>query len=950
MQSRQVDLLSAEFITFPVALVFLGLRLTSRRITRAGLWWDDYFAIACFATAIVWAVMLPLWVRKGFGLHARDVKGMTFEEANSTTKKFLFFIEHAYAFTLFFAKISILSFYWRMFRVTNIKIAIRVLTGCSVIWILARTFLTTFHCIPVQAFWDYTIKNKKCAIKSSNFFFGTVLTHVIIDIAILVLPIVQIQKLQLPKMQKVGIILMFMFGILVCVAGLVIVAVSTTFDNHSEDMTWTLAPIITWATVEVNLVTISTCLPTIRPACLYIFSCGHPSSTIGSGSNSYGQSYVQSYGRSQNKNAIRLSTLPKDEGSSTHELAGHEEGGRGSISSDFETHALDRHVGNIATATGPSGSAISDEYPESGAFGGGIMVKNETVASDIAGPEERHPSIFEGGHVWLDVPAQLTFVSIEDPYSQGDVDILPDNDDASTSTARNDTTLHQICHDDFDQTLDVPSDDPNETLLLDASDKSSPCNVEINRAPIDPGILALHLLRHFKEGPGQWMDLFDTGAYFSSKVPVIAVTRPLLKSAVCALAAKHLHHIDNVSHESYMPSTSLSCRNSIVALFGHHVDWHYESATYYDQAIGHLKAAVNLFSHEDLPDKEEIFAAVVILCTYELMDAPGTAWRAHLSALPLFSPEPDAVSIPSSPVIIPRAAIKGPIFWSLARQDLLCAFISETQTRLDLKDMRLWQNAGLAADQDGFLLPFSPPHSADVRTLADVEEDTKSNELTWLLGKIANYLTSGDALYPEDYALPPGQRPIIGVTQEQLLERWILLIAELHKWHASLPPTFAATARTKASARTGCQQSAIFDQVWYALPLCAATMQNYHMASILLHVNRPQESTAIRSTVSARLKSYRQIQAEVGRHAREICGISLANPTDPVRLNSVQSLFVAGQVFHQPREQSAVLELLAGIERDLGWTTSYHTAKLVDEWTAERNGDEEGQSGNWMLS
>lgn len=255
--------------------------------------------------------------------------------------------------------------------------------------------------------------------------------------------------------------------------------------------------------------------------------------------------------------------------------------------------------------------------------------------------------------------------------------------------------------------------------------------------------------------------------------------------------------------------------------------------------------------------------------------------------------------------------------------------------------MRLWQNAGLAADEYGFLLPFSPPNSADVRTLADVEEDTKANELTWLLGKIANYLTSGDALNPEDYALPRGQRPIIGVTQEQLLERWNMLLTELQNWHASLPPTFGASARTKAASRTRHQHdiSSIFDQIWYDLPLCAATIQSYHMANILLLVNRPQESTAIRSTVSARLKSYRHIQSGVFHHAQEICGISLANPTDPVRINSLHSLFVAGQVFHEDPEQNAVLELLSGIERDLGWTTSYHTAKLIDEWTRGRNVD-----------
>jgi hypothetical protein len=73
-----------------------------------------------------------------------------------------------------------------------------------------------------------------------------------------------------------------------------------------------------------------------------------------------------------------------------------------------------------------------------------------------------------------------------------------------------------------------------------------------------------------------------------------------------------------------------------------------------------------------LGEKEDMLAAVAILCIYELMNAPGTAWRAHLSALPLFKPAEDTLH-PASPIVIPRTAIQGPILWSLARQDLLCA-------------------------------------------------------------------------------------------------------------------------------------------------------------------------------------------------------------------------------------------------------------------------------------
>lgn len=144
------------------------------------------------------------------------------------------------------------------------------------------------------------------------------------------------------------------------------------------------------------------------------------------------------------------------------------------------------------------------------------------------------------------------------------------------------------------------------------------------------------------------------------------------------------------------------------------------------------------------------------------------------------------------------------------------------------------------------------------------------------------------------------------------------------------------SARTRFSGRHGAlghdETDMDMDRVWYDIPMCASTIQSYHMAQILLLVNRPQESTAIRSTVSARLRSYRLIQKEVLRHCKEICGISLADPTDAVRVHSVQPLFVAGQAFYTRPEQELVLELLSGIETELGWATNHQRRKLIDEW------------------
>lgn len=119
-----------------------------------------------------------------------------------------------YAFSLAFSKLSILGFYWRLFKTSNIRLPIQILAVCSIVWLIIRTFMAIFHCVPVQAFWDHTIEDKVCNINDSKFFFGTVLVHLVIDLCVLALPVVQVKHLQLRVGQKVAVIGLFMFGIL----------------------------------------------------------------------------------------------------------------------------------------------------------------------------------------------------------------------------------------------------------------------------------------------------------------------------------------------------------------------------------------------------------------------------------------------------------------------------------------------------------------------------------------------------------------------------------------------------------------------------------------------------------------------------------------------------------------------------------------------------------------
>lgn len=136
------------------------------------------------------------------------------EEALTLSLLYLYFAELMYAFSLAFSKMSILGMYWRLFSQSDIRLPIQVLFGCSVVWLIIRTFMAIFHCVPVYAFWDHSIEGARCDINDSEFFFGTVLVHLLIDIVILMLPVMQVRKLHLRLGQKVGVIGLFMFGVL----------------------------------------------------------------------------------------------------------------------------------------------------------------------------------------------------------------------------------------------------------------------------------------------------------------------------------------------------------------------------------------------------------------------------------------------------------------------------------------------------------------------------------------------------------------------------------------------------------------------------------------------------------------------------------------------------------------------------------------------------------------
>ncbi|EEU43685.1 uncharacterized protein NECHADRAFT_45204 [Fusarium vanettenii 77-13-4] len=264
------NIIASFCITFPIATLVVILRLISKRMTTTGYGLEDILAV-CSWVGSKFTVLLRCYIGLAdYGLGRPIEQGLssqlTLDEKTKVSWLILWCSSILYSFTIAFCKFSILCFYWRLFKYSSVRIPVQVLSGLTLAWFILRLFLVTLQCIPIQGLWDHSVKHS-CGVNETVFFFTTVLTHVLIDCAILALPIIEVGKMHLPKGQKIAVITLFLFGALVCLASVFVLVESLKFDSRSKEITLEMGVHSSAAVAEVNLAVISTSLPLLRPIC-----------------------------------------------------------------------------------------------------------------------------------------------------------------------------------------------------------------------------------------------------------------------------------------------------------------------------------------------------------------------------------------------------------------------------------------------------------------------------------------------------------------------------------------------------------------------------------------------------------------------------------------------------------------------------------------------------------
>ncbi|KAK5147205.1 hypothetical protein LTR04_000887 [Oleoguttula sp. CCFEE 6159] len=141
------------------------------------------------------------------------MNGLGMDDYTIVTALWFFGAQIMYKIVITFNKLSVLYLYLRIFFDQNFRrmcyLGIAFTASMGIAYVLA----TVFQCTPIPAFWNKTIRDRRC-INKQAFWTSYSALNIATDLFVLALPIRQIISLHLPRIDKFAVLGVFLLGAL----------------------------------------------------------------------------------------------------------------------------------------------------------------------------------------------------------------------------------------------------------------------------------------------------------------------------------------------------------------------------------------------------------------------------------------------------------------------------------------------------------------------------------------------------------------------------------------------------------------------------------------------------------------------------------------------------------------------------------------------------------------
>lgn len=270
--STNIVIVCAVFIALPIIAVVL--RFWARAVRHNGLSGDDYlilpgllFSVALSINNIVAVALGNL----GGHIHMDDAGNIVFDHTLTIFLQTEFATQLLSILSLVFTKLSIVVFYRRIFKGKIFSLISSILLGAVAAWGVAFFFATLFECMPIPMVWKTlfgTPDHQAVCYDYLPMFWATAISNMIMDTAILAVPIPFVWRLHMPRRQKIAVSAIFLLGAFVVgisIARIYFFFLSSDSYANALDITVNIAPTLYWTVIEAAVAVVSACLPTLRP-------------------------------------------------------------------------------------------------------------------------------------------------------------------------------------------------------------------------------------------------------------------------------------------------------------------------------------------------------------------------------------------------------------------------------------------------------------------------------------------------------------------------------------------------------------------------------------------------------------------------------------------------------------------------------------------------------------
>ncbi|KAK6539151.1 hypothetical protein TWF694_009395 [Orbilia ellipsospora] len=204
-------------------------------------------------------------LKYGYGKHLSDGPANTLEDRVDNISKGLIACVILYSFSLAMTKTSIIVFYNRIFSSNYwFRRSMSIILTLSWIMVFVTLMVTVFQCRPISGAWNLTIRlqPQTSCIDIIVFFYAATTINVLLDLALVFLPIVPIANLHLPTRKKFAVCLLFLVGFFSCIASIIRLVAIRLIDV--TDISYSTAIPLFWSVIEIDVALICASCPAIR--------------------------------------------------------------------------------------------------------------------------------------------------------------------------------------------------------------------------------------------------------------------------------------------------------------------------------------------------------------------------------------------------------------------------------------------------------------------------------------------------------------------------------------------------------------------------------------------------------------------------------------------------------------------------------------------------------------